>query len=121
MLFCLSKIALIPVNEVPLLWGDFNWHVERYTNGYENIHGNQGFGTRKVEGFCFLDLCTAVNTSFKTRDTQLISSKSSSSAAQLDYILTKRSALRSVRDVKVIQHEECITQHKHLIRNKIIA
>ena len=121
MLYCLSKIALIPVNKIPLVWGDFNWHVERYTNGFENAHGNQGFGTRNVEDSLLLDLWTAVNTYFKIRDTQLITSKSSSSTAHLDYILTKRSALRSVRDVKVIQHEECITQHKHLICNKIIA
>ena len=92
MLYCLSKIALIPLNEIPLVWEDFNWHVERYANGFENVHGNPSFGTRNVEDSRLLDLCTAVNTYFKIRDTQLITSKSSSSTAQLDYILTKRSA-----------------------------
>ena len=57
---------------------------------------------------------------FFKHEKQLITSKSSSSTAQLDYLLTKRSALRSVRDVKVIQHEECITQHKHLICNNCL-
>ena len=68
MIYCLSKVALILENEIPLVWGDSNWHLERYANGFENVHGNQGFGTRNVEGFPFLDLCTAVNTYFKTRD-----------------------------------------------------
>ena len=121
MFYCLSKIALIPVNEIPLVRGDFNWYVERYANRYENVHGNQGFSTRNIEGFRLLDLCTAVNACFKTQGTQLITSKSSLYTAQLDYILIKRSSLRSVRDVKVVQHEKCITQHKHLTCNKIIA
>ena len=68
MIYCLSKVALILENEIPLVWGDSNWHLERYANGFENVHGNQGFGTRNVEGFSFLDLCTAVNTYFKTQD-----------------------------------------------------
>ena len=68
MIYCLSKVALILENEIPLVWGDSNWHLEIYADGFENVHGNQGFGTRNVEGFCFLDLCAAVNTYFETRN-----------------------------------------------------
>ena len=61
MIYCLSKIALIPENEIPLIQGDLNWHEERYANWFENVHCNQDFGTRSIEGFRLLDLCTAVN------------------------------------------------------------
>ena len=55
MICCLSKIAFFPENEIPLVWGDFSWHVERYANGFENVHGNQGFGRCNGEGFRLLD------------------------------------------------------------------
>ena len=61
MIYCRSKMALIPKNEILLAWEDFKCHVERYANWLKNGRDNQGFGTRNIEGFRLLDLCTAVN------------------------------------------------------------
>ena len=63
--------------------------------------------------FCLLDLCTVINlaitnTYLKKQDTQLRRSKSVSFTAKFHYILTKRSALKLVSDVKLIKED--ITQ-----------
>ena len=61
MIYCRGKTALIPKNEILLVWEDFNCHVERYANWFKNVRDNQGLDTRNIEGFRLLDLCTAVN------------------------------------------------------------
>ena len=74
--------------------------------------------------FCLLDLFTVINlaitnTYFKKHDTHFIISKSFSSTTKLNYILTKRSALKLVSDVKLIK--EYLTQHKLIIFDKIFV
>ena len=103
------------------------WYREVFNvmRGDIQTGGTQGFGTDNA-GFCLLHFCPAVNlaitnTYFKKQQTQSITWKSSSSTTQTDYILIKRSALISVKDVKVIRSEEHITQHKFFTCNIIIA
>ena len=48
-------------------------------------------------------------------DSDLVSYQSGNSCTQVDYILTRRSDLKQVQNVKVIGNEECVTQHKLLV------
>ena len=37
--------------------GDFNGHVGKRIDGFESIHGGNGFGERNVEGEMLLKFC----------------------------------------------------------------
>ena len=41
--------------------------------------------------------------------------RSGNSCTEVDYVLTRRSDLKQVQNVKVIGDEECVTQHKLLV------
>ena len=40
----------VPDNEFLLIGGDFNGHVGSTTQGFENVHGNHGYGVRNPDG-----------------------------------------------------------------------
>ena len=48
-------------------------------------------------------------------NSHLVTYLSGNSCTQVDYILTRRSDLKQVQNVKVIGGEECVTQHKLLV------
>ena len=103
-----------------MIGGDFNGHVGAKSNGFDKVHGNHGFGVRNDDGTRLLDFCLAanlaiVNTFFQKSITKLITYKSGSTVSQVDYILLRDAARKSVLDAKVIGSEECITQHKLLV------
>ena len=113
-------------NEVIMLCGDLNGHVGRTISGYENVHGGYGYGIRNPEGERILELGDAMNmvvcnTFFKNRENRLITYPSGGNQSQIDYIMTKKSDAKRVMDVKIIQSEECITQHKLLIADMKIS
>ena len=67
-----------------------------------------------------LDLCAATdlavtNTFFRKRNSQLVTYNSGECAAQIDYILVRRTELKLVKNDKVITNEDCIPQHKLLV------
>ena len=71
--------------------------------------------SRKADGTRILDLCTTVNltiTYFIKPDSHLVTYHSGNSCTQVEYILTRRSDLKQVQNVKAIRDEECVTQHK---------
>ena len=49
------------------------------------------------------------------KDSLLITYQSGNASSQVDYILFKRRDFKSIRDVKVIPSEECVTQHKLVV------
>ena len=84
------------------------------------VHGGRGFGSGNADGTRILDLCTTANlavtnTYFMKPDSHLVTYRSGNSCTQVDYIVTRRSDLKQVQDVKVIGNEECVTQHKLLV------
>ena len=100
--------------------GDWNGHVGSKADGYEGIHGGEGFGRRNTEGERVLDFAVANkmvvnNTFFKKRQSHLITYESGPHNTQISYILSRKEHLKMVKDVKVIPSEECVTQHKLLV------
>ena len=103
-----------------IVCGDFNCHVGADVDGYEGVHGGNGFGERNVEGEMLLELASAmeltvVNTYFKKEDSRKVTYESGGCRTVVDYVLTRRCERSMVRDVKVIPGEPCILQHRLIV------
>ena len=115
-----AVVAKIPLSEVLIPGGDWNGHVGRAADGFEEVHGGYGYGVRNDEGGRLLDFAVAHdlvigNTLFKKRNSHLITYASGDHETQVDYILFRKGLRKYIRDVKVIPGEECLTQHRLLV------
>ena len=115
-----AVVAKIPLSEVLFPGGDWNGHVGRAADEFEEVHGGFGYGERNEEGVRLLDFAVAHdlvigNTLFKKRNSHLITYASSDHETQVDYILFRKGLCKHIRDVKVILGEECLTQHRLLV------
>ena len=115
-----AVVAKISLSEVLIPAGDWNGHVGRAADGFEEVHGGFGYGERNYEGVRLLDFAVAHdlvigNTLFKKRNSHLITYVSGDHETQVDYILFRRGLRKHIRDVKVIPGEECLTQHHLLV------
>ena len=115
-----AVVAKIPLSEVLIPGGDWNGHVGRAADGFEEVHGGYGYGVRNDEGGRLLDFAVAHdlvigNTLFKKRNSHLITYASGDHETQVDYILFRKGLRKYIRDVKVIPWEECLTQHRLLV------
>ena len=115
-----TNISTVSHDEYLFVCGDFNGHVGKAPEGFSGVHGGRGFGSGNADGTRILDLCTTANlavtnTYFMKPDSHLVTYRSGNSCTQVDYILTRRSDLKQVQDVKIIGNEECVTQHKLLV------
>ena len=102
--------------------GNLNGYVRKTSKGFKGINGSHGYGIRNSEHTRVLKFCTAVdlvitNTYFTKCGSQLLTYHSRNACSQIDYILVPKSDFKSVRDVKVIGSEECVSQHKLLVRD----
>ena len=75
-----------------IILGDFNGHVGRSANGYEGVHGGQGWGDRNKEGEKILEFADSFgmvigNTFFKKNAEKLITFKSGNCATVIDYVM----------------------------------
>ena len=52
-------VAKIPLSEVLILCGDWNGHVGRAADGFEEVHGGYGYGVWNDEGGRLLDFAVA--------------------------------------------------------------
>lgn len=121
----LVQTAITPAEEFLLICGDLNGHVGKDTDGFDNVHGGNGFGDRNADGVRLLDFCLAANLSitntfFSKPDSKLITYQSGPSKSQIDFILIPRNHLRLVRYVTVINGEECTPQHKLIIGDIVL-
>ena len=103
-----------------LVCGDLNAHVGKGTNGFDIVHGGNGFGNRNADGVRLLDFCLAANLSitntfFSKPPNKLVTYRSGDNQSQIDFILVPRNQLKSILNVTVINGEECTPQHKLLI------
>ncbi|XP_048483178.1 craniofacial development protein 2-like [Plutella xylostella] len=115
-----TTLMNVPSDDQLVIGGDFNGHVGKYNHDYERVHGGKGFGSRNFEGECILEMATAfdlalVNTYFQKKDEHLITYKSGQHATQIDYMLTRRSDIKKVKDCKVIPGEPLTSQHRLLV------
>ncbi|HXJ94687.1 MAG TPA: reverse transcriptase domain-containing protein [Terriglobia bacterium] len=113
-------VAAISSDEKLIVCGDMNGHVGENAQGFEGVHGGNGFGERNVEGEMLLEFAEAmelavVNTWFRKEACKRITYESGEDKSQIDFVLVRRSELSSVKDIKVIAGEECIQQHRLLV------
>ena len=110
----------VGTDEKLIVCGDLNGHVGAEADGFEGVHGGNGFGARNVEGEMLLEFADATgmvvcNTWFTKKDSQKITYESGGFKTMVDYILVRKEERRTVRNVTVIQSEACIKQHKLMI------
>ena len=114
-------VSEIDDGEKLLIGGDLNGHVEAGVEGFEGVHGGFGFGKINVEGEMILEFADAwnfvvANTWFKKNEGRLITYEIPGKCRTvIDYFLIRKSDRKLIRDVKVIQQEECISGHKLII------
>ena len=101
------------------LCGYLNGHVGANSDRYQ-CHGDHKFGTQSDNERQTLDCAEEndlikSNTSFKKRQTHLITYYSGRHATQIDFISTRKRNFHSVCDVKVIPFDELAPQDKLLV------
>ena len=98
-----------------MLGGDLNGHVGKESDGYEGVHGGQGYGVRNA-GERILEFCEAAGmivcgTQFRKADSKLISYLSGGSNTTVDYLMTWKQFGRGLKDAKSFPGEEVVSLH----------
>jgi hypothetical protein len=106
--------------ETVFVCGDMNGHVGRDADGYHGIHGGHGYGQRNEGGEMLLEFAAATglvicNTLFVKDENKLITYESGDGKSAIYFVLVRKSERPMVSDVKVINGEACLTQHKLVI------
>ena len=88
-------------------------------DGFEGVHRGFGFGKRNMEGEMILETADALNlvvlnTWFKKKEERLFTYENGECRTVVDYILSRKSKRKMVKDVKVVR-VECIKQHRLFI------
>ena len=90
-------IALVKVlldmeeKEMMILGGDLNGHVGEDMDGFEGVHGGNGFGNRNEDGKIILELAMAhslivMNTCFEKKSAKKVTYESGECKTVVDYI-----------------------------------
>ena len=113
-------ISGIDDREGMILCGDLNCHVGANADGFEDVHGGNGFGLRNVEGEMVLELAHALdlivaNTWFTKEESKKITCESGGSRTVVDYVLVRRRERAMVKDVTVVTGEACLPRHKLIV------
>ena len=87
--------------------GDFNGHVGKWIEGYEDVHRGNGIGERKVEGKMLLEFCDenelcVANTWFRKGEKRKVTYSAGENEAEIDFVLVGKGNRKYLRDVKVI-------------------
>ena len=103
-----------------MLGGDLNGHVGKESDGYEGVHGGQGYGMRNAEGERILEFCEAAGmivcgTQFRKADSKLISYSSGGSNTTVDYLMTWKQDRRGLKDAKAFPGEEVVSLHRLMV------
>ena len=90
------------------------WTCWKKCRGLSETDGNFGLAVNNKESGSVLkrkDFCQSLeNTLFSKRENHLVDSPK----AQVDYFFVWSDQKKFAKDLKVVSHEECITQHKPL-------
>ena len=110
-----SEWDLHSMDEIVLGRGDFNGHVEKWIDGYEDVHGGNRLGERNVKGkmleFCDeKELCVAHMVQKRGQEENDIGT--GENELEIDFILVGKGNRKYVRDVKVIPRE---LQHRLVV------
>ena len=93
-----------------LICGDLNRYVGSGIDDFEGVHGGFGFGKRNVEDGMILEFADALHTWFKKKR-RLFTYESGECRTVVDYILSRKSERKMIRDVKVAKIE-CTKQQR---------
>ena len=110
----------IDSSEKLLICGELNRHVGFEIDGFEGVHGpGFGFGKQNMEGEMILETADALNSAvlntwFKKKEKRLFTYENGECRTVVDYILSRKSERKMVKDVKVVR-VKCIKQHRLLI------
>ncbi|XP_059277658.1 uncharacterized protein LOC132031762 [Lycium ferocissimum] len=85
----------IPPTEKLFVGGDFNGHIRPISGGYDDVHGDFGFGDRNGGGVALLDFARAfglviANSSFPKKEEHLVTFRSSLAKTQIDFLLLRK-------------------------------
>ena len=80
--------------------GDFDGHVRKRIEGYEDVHGGNGIGERNVEG------------KFRKRKKRKVTYSAGENVSEIDFVLVRKGNRKYLRDVKVIPGE---LQHRLMV------
>ena len=97
--------------------GDFNGHVGKRIEGYENVHGGNGIGERIVEGKMLLEFCDekelyVANTWFRKGEKRKVTYSAGENDLEIDFVLVGKGNREHLIDVKVIPGE---LQHRLVV------
>lgn len=113
-------LSSVEARERLIVCGDMNGHVGTVTDGFDDVHGGYGFGSRNVEGEMLLEFSDAMdlavaNTWFQKTDGKLVTYDSGGCKSVVDYILVRKNERCLLRNVTVMRGEACLQQHKLLV------
>ncbi|EYC46184.1 hypothetical protein Y032_0405g872 [Ancylostoma ceylanicum] len=115
-----NVIRNVPESDYLTIGGDFNGHVGQDRTGFERIHGGRGFGSRNQDGERVIEFAEAhdlaiTSTFFIKRESQKITYSSGGRQSEIDHVLVRRNALKTVKNVKSIPGEEIAGQHRPVV------
>ncbi|XP_047482156.1 uncharacterized protein LOC125034448 [Penaeus chinensis] len=109
------------------LWlgGDLNGHVGSGNIGAEEVMGRHGYGERNDQGDKILSIVgmfglVVANTYFSKPEAEKVTYSSGGRKSQIDYIMTRRRSLETLRDCKVFPGEAVTNQHRPVVCKMII-
>jgi len=113
-------VAGVGKGERLVLAGDFNGHVGKEVEGFGGVHGGQGYGVRNSEGNRLLEFADSremivANTWFGKGDVEKVSYESGGCRSVLDYFLVPKEERLRVIDVRAVDGEACMAQHKLML------
>ncbi|XP_065313450.1 craniofacial development protein 2-like [Gordionus sp. m RMFG-2023] len=113
------ELSLMNPDDLIIIGGDLNAHVEKTRDSYKRHHGGFGYEERNDEGEHILKFAQAfdlalTSTYYRKKDSHLIT-YSGTRKRQIDYMLISRRRLKVVIDCKIIPGEEIAAQHKLLV------
>ncbi|VDP55815.1 unnamed protein product [Heligmosomoides polygyrus] len=115
-----EAIRSVPEGDYLSITGDMNGYVGNGRRGVERAHGGKGIGLINPDGERILDLAIAhdlavCSTFFTKRESQKVTYASGERRTEVDHILVRRAALKTVRHVKVNPGEDVASQHRPLV------
>ena len=112
-------MSRVPRTEKIVVAAALNGHVRKNPGVYQRVHEGKSYGQRNREGEKFLESMenldlALVNTFFNKKEEHLVTYKSGGNSSHIDFIMTRKSDLKEMRDCKVIPGEEVVSQHRLL-------